>query len=351
MPDRLPTLAAGLLLALALAALPARAEGPGDGAPKIEDGIAAQVGNDVVLISDITRITRPMEARIREAGGGEADIRQVRTEVLERLIERRLIEQLVRRAEIDAPDPEVDQAISRIAQENGLTLDELKESVEAQGLDFRSYREQIRGEIQRTKVLNGIIGARVRIEEEDLRELYQERFGEHPDSGVEVRLRHILVAYRNREEAESGACDRVEQALGRVRGGEPFKHVASEVSQASPETGGDVGWLNEETLAGWMAPVVRELEPGQTSGVVRTRFGCNLLHLVDRRELRRPDFEEVRPALREELYQRRLEAEYDSWIDKLRGQTYIERKGIFAESAASAAAGARAEAPLGIRSR
>jgi peptidyl-prolyl cis-trans isomerase SurA len=297
------------------------------------DGIAAQVGNDVVLISEVTQITSPMEARLREAGAPRSEIERVRAQVLDRLVERRLLEQLVRRVEIDATELEIDAAIARIAEANGLTLEELRQSVEAQGLDYAAYRDQIRGEIQRTKVLNGVIGAQVHIEDEDVRALYAERFGDQPEAGEEVHLRHIIVSFEGDQETDfSAAQQETETALARIRVGESFAVVAREVSDVSPETGGDVGWVHADALASWMAPAVRALQPGDTSEPLRTRFGYNLLHLVERREFRKPDFAEVQDALYQEAYSRQLEAKYEEWIEKLRAQTYIEIKTSYLEA-------------------
>ena len=302
-------------------------------AQELVDGIAAQVGSDVVLASEVTTITRPMEARLQEAGAPPSEIARVRAQVLDRLVERRLIEQLVRRVEIDASELEVDAAIAQIAEANGITLDELVASVEAQGLDYASYREEIRAEIQRTKVLNGVIGAQIRVEDATLLKLYDERYGSQPKGGEQVHIRHIIVSFGGDQRDDVAAArTQAEAALARVRAGESFVSVAREVSDVSPETGGDVGWVHVEALAAWMAPTVNALEPGQTSEPLRTGFGYNLLHLVDRRQFRRPDFEEVRGALYEEVYSQPLEVQYEEWIERLRSQTFIEKKGIFAEA-------------------
>ncbi|HKJ25972.1 MAG TPA: hypothetical protein VKB65_14190, partial [Myxococcota bacterium] len=76
---------AGLAAALALALA-----GPAAAEEELVDGIAAQVGTDVVLVSEVTRVTAPMEERIHAAGGTDADVDLIRADLLERLIERRL---------------------------------------------------------------------------------------------------------------------------------------------------------------------------------------------------------------------------------------------------------------------
>jgi parvulin-like peptidyl-prolyl isomerase len=81
-----------------------------------------------------------------------------------------------------------------------------------------------------------------------------------------------------------------------------------------------------------MAPVVSSLEPGGTSDVIETSFGCALLHLVERRVYEPVSFEQARDRLRQELFDERMEAEYRRFIDKIRAQTYVERKGVYAEA-------------------
>ncbi len=304
------------------------------GSEQVVDGIAAQVGSEIVLISDIYQIADPAERRIREQGATDKEVAILRAEVLERMIERALIRQVVRRAELDASEAEVDEAIESIATENDLTVEQLKASVQAQGLSFASYRERIRGEIEHSKVINGLVGGRVRVEEKDIRALYNEEYGDQPAGGMEVHLRHILVPFTSEDPAERRrACDQTQSALARIRGSERFEAVAAEVSSVKPEQGGDIGWFHFSALAPWMTSAIDPLPAGGTSGVIEMPFGCNLLHVVEKRLYEEITYESARGRLGEYLYQKRLAEEYAAFIEELRKQTYIERKGIFADAA------------------
>ena len=303
-------------------------------AEEIIDGIAAQVGSEIVLISDVYQIAEPPERRLREQGASDKDIAMLRAEVLERMIERALIRQVVRRAELDATEAEVDTAIENIASENGLTTAQLKASVEAQGLPFETYRERIRGEIEQAKVINGMIGAKVRVEEKDIRAVYDQEYGDQPEGGMEVHLRHILVPFDGEDPAAGRrACDQTRKALVRIRGGESFQDVAAEVSTMKPETGGDIGWYHARSLASWMRDAIDPLPDGGTSDVIEMPFGCNLLQVVEKRLYEEITYESARAGIADYLYQKRLGEEYSEFIEELREQTYIERKGIFADAA------------------
>lgn len=298
------------------------------------DGIAAQVGSEIVLISDVRQISEPVVARLMAAGAPAAEIAKLRADVLESLVERALVRQMVRRSEIEATPAEVDAAIVAIGAENGLTPEQLRASVEAQGLSFASYRDKIAGEIEYNKVLNGMVASRVRIEEAELRALYEEEFAEQPVGGDEVHLRHLLVPFTSaKPAAQQAACERAEAAAARIAGGEAFPVVASQVSVVNPRQGGDLGWLHVASLASWMAPAVEALGEGGVSPVIRTAFGCNLLELVERRSYRRLTYAAVREGLRQRLFEEKQREEYMRFIGQLRAKTYIERKGFFADAA------------------
>ena len=140
------------------------------------DGVAAQVGNQIVLASEIEEIARPILERMREAGVSQDEMLQMRKDALERLIESRLIDGVVQQLELGATKPEIDNAIASIAKDTGLTLGQLVESVAGYGLTFEDYRLKIKAEIERNKVLSSMVRSKVQIQEDEVIALYKKRF-------------------------------------------------------------------------------------------------------------------------------------------------------------------------------
>ena len=300
----------------------------------LADGIAAQVGDDIVLVSEVMQRVGPIEARMRDADAPAVEIAKLRAAGLEKLIEARLIEQTVRRAELYASDEEIDQTIEAIARDNGITRERLEQSVEAQGLTFEQYRAQIKDEIERRKVIGAMVASKVHVEEQEVRALYDERFSDQPAGGVTVHLRQILVTFGSvLSKDENAACEPVRQAEERIRGGEAFEKVAAEISEVAPAQGGDIGWLHVDSLASWMSEVVGRLQDGETSGVIELPFGCSLLKLVERREYQPVSYDEAKERLRMEIYEQHVDREFRKWLEEMREQTFIERKGHFADAA------------------
>lgn len=296
-------------------------------AEELLDGIAAQVGTEVVLISEVYRIAEPIEKRMIAGGAPEKDIEEMKGEVLDSLIENRLLDLTAQRAEVEAEDDEIDQTIASIAAENRISLDTMRRSVEAQGLSYQEYREKIAQEIVRQKLMGGMVRSKVDVTEPELRKLFDERYSDQPTGGVEVHVYHLIVpAIERKRWALDIACEEAAAARTRIAEGEDFLVVAAETTPTSP----DLGWIPYEDLADWMLQGIQPLRPGQTSDVIGLDIGCSVLYLVDRREVRPRTFEEVRGELEAELFNRAFERESRVMLDRLRKQTYIEKRGVFA---------------------
>ena len=322
---------AGTLVALlvcAPAALSAAQE-------EIVDAIAAQVGNKIVLLSDVARVIGAQEQAMREAGAPEAEISKLRADGLERVIENRLIESVVERTELFASDDEVTSTIESIAAENGLTVEQLHASVAYHGMTVELYRDQIKHDLERRSAVNAMVGSQINIEEEMLVDLYNQRFRDQPKGGVAVHVRQIVVSHgapSGRSPAD--ACQAVRDAHARIQAGEGFQQVASEVSEVAPQSGGDIGVFHLNEVAGWMHDALVALEPGQVSGVLELPFGCSVLQLVERRDFEPITFEQARDRLSQEVWQREMEKHYREWLEELRADTYIDRRGFFADGGA-----------------
>ena len=317
-----PWIAAGALLA-ASTALPDE---------MLVDGIAAQVGEDVVLFSEVIAMVAEREKQLRAAGFGDEQIAMLRAQGLERMIEDKLIRREVKRIEAYASDEEVDEAIAMLARDNGITPEELEKSVRAKDMDFEDYREQIKEKIEYKRVIEVALLPRIEVEETAIHRLYDQRFKDQPEGGSQVHLRQLLVSVGPGKDVDA-ACAEVSAAAERIAAGETFEAVASEVSVTAPEQGGDIGWLHESSLAAWMAELVANLEPGEVSAVNRQPFLCNILKLVERRAFERISYEAAKPQLYLEIQQMMMESEFVVWMEQLRKHTYIQRYGYFADAA------------------
>lgn len=320
---------ASALLAAVIAGAPARAE------EVLADGIAAQVGSDIVLVSEVMNMVKGTEGQMRKAGAPDQEIAKLRAEGLEQMIEWRLLERIIQNTGLTATDAEVDEVIEGIARANGLTLEQLKASVTSHDLTYDAYREQIQRELARRKVINTMVASKVHIEEYEILDLYEEHFSNQPQGGTQVHVRQLLITGGEGSTRDhQTACEMTVAALERIQSGDAsFELVAREVSVAAPEHGGDIGWLHESSMASWMIELIEPMQPGDVSEVIELPFGCTILRLIERREHTPVDYESAKDRLADELYERKIGEEYRIWMEELRADSFIERRGYFADAA------------------
>ncbi|MFQ5457750.1 MAG: SurA N-terminal domain-containing protein, partial [Myxococcota bacterium] len=177
-------LAAGMPL---LAAPAARAE--------IVDGVAAIVNDQVITLSEVNEAGAPIFQEIHRRFGDEAqpEIARARREVLDQLVNQKLMEQIIERYDISASDPEIDAAINDVRAQNGITQAELAEALDREGISYQDYREQVRKQIQRTKLMRRQARGVGEMSDADARKFYDNNPSLF-EQGEQVLVRHLLIA-------------------------------------------------------------------------------------------------------------------------------------------------------------
>ena len=149
----------------------------------------------------------------------------------------------------------------------------------------------------------------------------------------EVHARHILIrAPQDDAKASDEAKKKIEAVIARLKKGEDFAKVATEVTEdpSGKSNGGDLGWFTKEQMVPEFSDAAFGLKPGEFSGPVHTQFGWHVVKTEDKRTKPAPTFDEVKPQL-EQYVVRKAQAEL---VTKLRGEAKVERMDKKAETAA-----------------
>jgi peptidyl-prolyl cis-trans isomerase C len=178
----------------------------------------------------------------------------------------------------------------------------------------------------RRKLLMGLMlqdHARSLVTDEALRKIYDEQV-KPMGAAEEVRARHILFrADPKDEKAQAAAQARAQAALERIKKGEDFAAVASELTEdpSGKQNGGDLDYFTKDQMVPEFANIAFQMSPGQVSNPIRTPFGWHIIKLEDRRNRPVPEFEKVRQQI-EAFLVRRGQSEL---ITQLREKAKIER--------------------------
>ncbi len=318
--------AAGVTAILAcawlLAAVPGRAE--------IVDGVAAIVNDDIITLSEVDDAGAPIYREIRRRFGddSEAEISRARREVLDQLVNQKLMEQVIARYDIDASESEIDTAIEDVKRQNAITNAELEEALQREGISYDEYREQVSKQIQRTKLMQRQVRNVPDASDDDAKKFYDENPAEF-ERPEEILVRHILIAVTpgSTEEEKASARAKAEEALAEVRGGGDLAEIAKRVS-AGPTAaeGGSLGWIRRGDTVPDFEAAIFALDEGALSDVVETQIGFHIVRVEGKHAARKIPFSEVKEVIKRRLVQDQIEKEFKAWMDKLRQDAYVEKK-------------------------
>jgi peptidyl-prolyl cis-trans isomerase SurA len=296
---------------------------------RVVEKIAAVVGENVILASEVEEKAAPLLAevsRIPDPGKRSARASALRREVLERLIDDELILQQATDLKLSITSEQVDASIEEIKRQNNIDDDQLRQALKSQGMSMAAYRADLKRQLLRFRVLNIAVGSRVTISDEDVKAYYDR----HMKSGenVQVRASHIFVAIP--EGADTAAvAEKQAQAvkiLERAKAGEDFAKLARELSDdpATRAEGGDLGYFGRDMLPKAIEEMVFAMKPGDIRGPVRADRGFHVIKLVDRKSKDAKPLDEVKDDIRMQLRQKEMERQTKTYLAELRKKTLVD---------------------------
>ena len=278
---------AALLLSLAglVAAAPAFAQSTAATAAIELDRVVAVVNSEAITAHELALRVTLARRQLREQNIEVPPADVLGKQVLERMIVDRAQQQAAREMGIRIDDAQVDRALAGIAQENKLTLAQLRERVEREGTGFARFRDDVREEIVSRRLREREIDSRIQVSDADVDAfLGSQPKGAQP--GAELHVAQILLAIPEGANAEQIERQRLrgEELVRQVQAGNDFARLAAAFSSA-PEamSGGSLGWRTAERLPQLFVDAASTLQPGQIAPLLRSPAGFHVLKLVDRR--------------------------------------------------------------------
>lgn len=309
----------GILLALLLSiplAGTARAE--------IIERVAAVVNDRAILLSDLRRRAAPFLQQalsdVTEQSERVARVEQIYERLLQQLIDEELVEQAARKMQVAVTEAEIDQAIDNVRRQNSLTEEAFWEAVEGQGFTQKQYRQDVRKQLLRLKVLNQRVRSRVNITEQTVREAYEDRVRE-ARRAQKFHASHVFMPL-----PEEATATEVAQAMSEAKRLRGQLTKANFAERAAQGRGGDLGWLDQGDLPEVLEETLIGLSEGEISEPVRGPSGVHIFIVYERQSGANeiPAFEEVKTQIHADLLDRAMLRQEELFIKGLRRDAVID---------------------------
>ncbi|HYJ98656.1 MAG TPA: peptidylprolyl isomerase [Burkholderiaceae bacterium] len=278
---------APIAVAVSFAAVGSLAMAQSDRTLRIGDYIVAVVNSELVTANEVEQRSGRVRDEARRGGGRLPPGEVLRKQVVDTLIDERVLVTYARDSGVKVDEAELDRAVSSVAANNRVTLAELRRRLQAEGIEFSRFRSSLRDQILVERVREREVQARIRVSDADIDKLIEQQRGA-AEAGAELNLAQILVTVpegaSEAQVAERRA--RVDAALARVQAGDDFATVAREVSEdGNRANGGVIGLRPSNRLPDLFVEATKNLKAGEmTAQPIKSGAGFHLLKVVERRD-------------------------------------------------------------------
>lgn len=256
---------------------------------QLADGVAAIIGKEIVLMSEVDQMVRSYAVQNRlNLSNNPAVLKKLQADIFDRLIEQKVL--LVKAVEdtIEVDDREVDQRVEQHIKYMIGQVGSEEKLEEAFNNPIKKIKRDLRKEtaerlkvemLRRTKFMGVKVSRR---EVENFYETYKDSLGEVKET---VNISHILKQIKPSEESQTEAKDKLVKITEMIKNGESFEELAKKYSQdpGTASRGGDLGFTKRGDFVKEFEEVAFTLNEGEVSDIVETQFGFHIIKLIEKR--------------------------------------------------------------------
>ena len=299
----------------------------------VVDRVVAVVNDAIVLASELDVQLLPYEGDVEGIEDPKERARRMdklRAQVLDEMINEELIVEAAQAANLeDISAKEIDEIIRETRDEHKLDEATFQQALSAQGYTLAQYRNNMRRQLTRHRAVKMLVAPKVTVTDDEIRARYDQMV-RRSEEVSKVRVSHILLGLPERPTESEVAAARAEAAtiINRVKAGEKFADLAATLSDDAntKASGGDLGWIERNTLDPQWESVVFGMEAGEVRGPVSGPKGLEVFYVTEVTRNAMKSFDEMKDQLRGELQQREMQKETAQWIEELRKKAYIDVK-------------------------
>ena len=244
------------------------------------DQVVAIVDDDIILASELQERVQGVRSTMESRGVDVPEDDVLVRETLDRLILDSIQLQLADRYGVRIPDQQLDESMTRLAQRNGLSLEQFRVALEQSGQSYAIARESLRDDLAIQRVQQGNVMRNINITEQEIDNFLATEEGETLTQPEYRVVQALLSTSRNEDALVVAEKERfVDDVLATVQSGTPFEEAVS-ITQPFVFSGGDLGWRKLGDIPSMFAEVVPSLSVGEVTKV-RSSSGFHLVYLAD----------------------------------------------------------------------
>ncbi|MBA3013067.1 MAG: SurA N-terminal domain-containing protein [Proteobacteria bacterium] len=285
---------------------------------EIVDRIVAVVNNDIITLTQLNKAIQPylqnIDASQNSAEQKKQLIQKLENDMLVQLVDRALTTQEAVKYNIEVAEKDVDAAVNNFKEQNRLDQEGLEKALVAEGLNYKEYRERLKGEILQSLLINRAVRSQVIITESDIQAYHDT----HGKAFVEVKKYHLRNIFMSNE----AELKEVEKKIGKELS---FAQLAKQYSLATnAEEGGDLGTFDINNFSENIKLGLQALGKGDHTPVLAVGQGYQIIYVEDILVEDNKTIDQTRDQIQNILYKEQAEKRFAEWIDALKKNAHIK---------------------------
>ena len=300
------------------------------GGDEIVERIVAVVNDDIITYLEVQKEMSPYEAQIKAVGYDPEKEQQmlyrVRSDVINKLVEQKITDQEIKRYNITASEEEIDRNIEQIKQDKMWTDEEFRQALEREGMTIELYREKLKEQTLRARLINRVVRANIVITKEDVAAYYADNI-EKFQGELTYHLRNIIMrvpggAGTNMKQA---VLEKMEDVHAQLEQGASFASLARKYSESVlAKNGGDLGNLPYKDFSSQLKEALEGLSKGEYTAVLDTDQGYQIFFVENILKENEISLEAAYSEIESTLYKELSEKAFVDWLKELREASHIK---------------------------
>jgi peptidyl-prolyl cis-trans isomerase SurA len=249
------------------------------------DWIVAVVNEEAITYSELQKEINTLEVELKQRKTQLPPRKEFEKQVLEHLILNRIQLQLADKTGIKVDDSTLNSAVAKIAEQNGMKLETLQQTLEQDGLNFEDFRKRVREEVMIQRLQQRQISNAVTVTDREVDSFLSSQ-AKQSNAENEYHLQHILIAVPEGASPEviSNKKAKAEKILKSLQEGADFKQTAISNSDGRQAfEGGELGWKKMGEIPSLFSDVVPSMQSGEIKGLLKNSSGFHIVKLVEMR--------------------------------------------------------------------
>ncbi|NLA75995.1 MAG: hypothetical protein GX846_11095 [Deltaproteobacteria bacterium] len=291
--------------------------------------VVAFINDDVITLYELNSRIEELTGRSKDElqAANEQDFFKVREDILDLIIEEKVVRSKVKELELEATTEEIDTYLEYIKEENKLTQEELVQLLKHEGMSLEKFREKVKEDLEHRNLIDMEVKGKMIITGEQIAAYYEEHKKNYERPGSAHIASIFLVPDTPGSESELAELKKKgETIIERISKGEKFEDLAGEFSNGpGAKDGGDLGNFPLTDIDPKILELINSLKDGDVSSPIDMGNRVQIVKLIKKINAGHTPVEELQDEIYQTLYSTEIEKRYEEYMGSLIKESYMKK--------------------------